>query len=184
MCEWQFLLQTSHLCVVWGLMELLPSFVRARLSAAAVNSLCSPLLRCCFRALLHFVRSAARPSQDIVSMSTAFIYFFTQNIVKLINHFLVADVKASIVSNMVGLPHHQQQLPSGYMGQPSDQHHPSHHTPHAPVSPPQQMHPKGYNSYGGSEPPKLNHPLPAGSSMAPVAMTQLSAQMLPAQVSG
>ena len=176
MCEWQFLLQTSHLCVVW--------FLRARLSAAAVNSLCSPVLRCCFRALLHFVRSAARPSQDIVSLSTAFIHFLTQNIVTLMNHFLVADVKASIVSNMVGLPH-DQQMPSGYMGQhPPDQHHPSHHTPHAPVSPPQQMHPKGYNSYGGSEPPKLNHPPSATSSMAPVAMTQLSAQMLPAQVSG
>ena len=32
----------------------------------------STVLRCCFRALLHFVRSAARPSQDIVSMSTAY----------------------------------------------------------------------------------------------------------------
>ena len=49
-------------------MELLSSFVRARLSAASVISLSFP-----FRALLHFVRSAARPSQDIVSMSTAFI---------------------------------------------------------------------------------------------------------------
>ena len=56
-----------------GRMELLPSFLRARLSAAAVISLSSPVLRCCFRALLHFVRSAARPSQDIVSMSTAFM---------------------------------------------------------------------------------------------------------------
>ena len=44
-----------------------------RLSAAAVISLSSPVLRCCFRALLHFVRSAARPSQDMVSMSKAFI---------------------------------------------------------------------------------------------------------------
>ena len=32
------------------------------------------VLRCCFRALLHVVRSAAGPSQDILSMSTAFIY--------------------------------------------------------------------------------------------------------------
>ena len=39
------------------------------LSAAAVISLSSPVLRCCFRALLHPVRSAARPSQDIVSAS-------------------------------------------------------------------------------------------------------------------
>ena len=31
-----------------------------------------PVLRCCFRALLHFVQPAAMPSQDIVSMSTAF----------------------------------------------------------------------------------------------------------------
>ena len=53
-------------------MKLLSSFVRTRLSAAAAISLSSPVLRCCFRALLHFVRSAARPSQDIVSMSTAF----------------------------------------------------------------------------------------------------------------
>ena len=50
-----------------------PSFLRARLFAAAVMSLSSPVLRCCFRTLLHFVRSAARPSQDIVSMSPAFI---------------------------------------------------------------------------------------------------------------
>ena len=106
-----------------------------------------------------------------------------QNIIKLIDHFLVTDVKASIVSNMVGLPH-QQQLPSGYMNHQPDQQHPSHHTPHAPVSPPHQMHPKGYSGYGGSEPPKLNHPPSAASSMTPVAMTQLSAQMLPAQVSG
>ena len=41
MWEWQSLLQTSHLCVV----------------------LSSPVLRCCFRALLHYVRSSARPSQ-------------------------------------------------------------------------------------------------------------------------
>ena len=48
-------------------------FLRARLSAAAVISLSSPVLRCCFRAPLHLVRSAARPSQDIVSMPTIFI---------------------------------------------------------------------------------------------------------------
>ena len=39
-------------------MELLSSFVRARLSAASVISLSFPVLRCCFRTLLHFVRSA------------------------------------------------------------------------------------------------------------------------------
>ena len=49
-------------------MEPLPSFLRARLSTAAVISLSSPILRCCFRALLHPVRSAARPSQDISSV--------------------------------------------------------------------------------------------------------------------
>ena len=54
-------------------MELLSSFVRALLSAASVISFSFPVLRCCFRALLRFVRSAARPFQDIVSMSTAFI---------------------------------------------------------------------------------------------------------------
>ena len=74
MREWQSLLQTSHLCVVSGRMELLPSFLRARLSAAAAAiSFSSPVSRCCFRALLHSVRSAARPSQDIVSTSTAFV---------------------------------------------------------------------------------------------------------------
>ena len=73
MWEWQSLLQITHMCVVVGRMELLPSFLRARLSAAAVISLSSPVLRCSFRALLHPVRSAARPSQDIVSMPTAFI---------------------------------------------------------------------------------------------------------------
>ena len=54
-------------------MEMLSSFVRARLSAASVTSLSFPVLRCCFRILLHFVRSAAMLSQDIVSMSTAYI---------------------------------------------------------------------------------------------------------------
>ena len=68
MLEWQSLLQTSHLRVVSGRMELLPSFLRARLSATAAISLSSPVLWCCFRARLHFVRSAARPSRDIVSM--------------------------------------------------------------------------------------------------------------------
>ena len=76
MAEKQSLLQVSHMCVVSGRMELLPSFLRARLSAAAVISLSSPVLRCCLRALLHFMLSTARPSQDIVSMSTAFIYTY------------------------------------------------------------------------------------------------------------
>ena len=123
--------------------------------------------------------------------ATKVSYFSNFNNDSLLSKFILltdlffTDVKASIVSNMVGLPHQQQQLSSGYMGQhPPDQHHPTHHTPHAPVSPPQQMHTKSYSGYGGSEPPKLNHPPPAASSMAPVGMTQLSAQMLPAQVSG
>ena len=55
-------------------MELLPSFLRARLSAAVAISFSSPVSRCCFRAHLHFVQSAAWPSQDIVSMSTAFMF--------------------------------------------------------------------------------------------------------------
>ena len=42
--------------------ELQPSFLRARLSAAAVISLSSPVLMCCFRALLLLMRSATRPS--------------------------------------------------------------------------------------------------------------------------
>ena len=53
---------------------LVPSFLRARLSAAAAISFSYPVWRCCFRALIHFMRSAARPSQDIVSMSTSFIF--------------------------------------------------------------------------------------------------------------
>ena len=52
-------------------MELLSFF--ARLFAASVIGLSFPVLRCCFRVLLQFVRSAAMPSQDIVSMSTAYI---------------------------------------------------------------------------------------------------------------
>ena len=73
MWEWQSLLQVTHMCVVSGRMELLSSFLRARLSAATVISLSSSVLRYCFTTLLHFVRSAARSSQDIVSMSTAFM---------------------------------------------------------------------------------------------------------------
>ena len=72
-CLAVFVAGNTYMCVVSGRMELLLSFLRARLSAAAVISLSSPVLRSCFRALLHPVRSAARPSQDIVSMSTAFI---------------------------------------------------------------------------------------------------------------
>ena len=48
----------DNTCVGSGRMELLCSYLRARLSAAAVISLSTPDLR---------------PSQDIVSMSTAFI---------------------------------------------------------------------------------------------------------------
>ena len=39
--------------------------MRARLSAASVISLSFPVLRCCFRALLHFVRSAALPGHSV-----------------------------------------------------------------------------------------------------------------------
>ena len=73
MWECQYVLQTSHPCVVSGRMELLSSFLLARLSAAAAISFSFPVLMCCFRALLYFVRSAARPCQHMVSMSTAFI---------------------------------------------------------------------------------------------------------------
>ena len=48
MWECQSLLQTSHICVVSGRMELLHSFLRAGLSASAAISLSSPVLRCCF----------------------------------------------------------------------------------------------------------------------------------------
>ena len=42
-----------------------------------VNSLSSSVfrIRCCFRALFYFKPSAVMHSQDIVSKSTAFIYF-------------------------------------------------------------------------------------------------------------
>ena len=56
-----------------GLVELGTSFRRARFFAAAVNCLSSPGLICCFRAFLHFVRSDARLSNDIDTMSTVFI---------------------------------------------------------------------------------------------------------------
>ena len=98
MWEWQSLLQTSHLCVVSGRMELLPSFLRARLSAAAAINLSSPVMRCCFRALLHFARSAARPSQDIVSMSIAFISL----------HISYADIFVSQVRAAGGSPTQSQ----------------------------------------------------------------------------
>ena len=65
--------ENTNVGVVTGRMELLPAFLRVRLSAAAVISLSSPVLRCCFRALLNFVRSAARPFQDVVTMSITFI---------------------------------------------------------------------------------------------------------------
>ena len=46
MWEWQSLLQiTPKICVVLGRMELRPSFLRARLSAAAVINLSLPVLR-------------------------------------------------------------------------------------------------------------------------------------------
>ena len=52
------------ICVVSILMELLSSFLYARLSAAAVIGLYSPVLTYCFSG--HFL--AARPSQNIVSI--------------------------------------------------------------------------------------------------------------------
>ena len=46
----------DNTCVVTGRMERLSSFLHARLSASAVISFSSHVLRCCFRAILHFVR--------------------------------------------------------------------------------------------------------------------------------
>ena len=54
-----FIADITSMC---GRMERLPSFLLARMSAAAAISLSSPVLRCCFRTFLHFVRSAASPS--------------------------------------------------------------------------------------------------------------------------
>ena len=59
------LLQIPHLYVVSDRMEMLFCFLCARLSAAAIISLSCLVSMCCYRALLHFVRSATRPSQDI-----------------------------------------------------------------------------------------------------------------------
>ena len=47
----------------------------ALLSACSFVRCCSqhlsyPVLRCCFRALLHFVRSATKPSQEIVDVDS------------------------------------------------------------------------------------------------------------------
>ena len=69
----KYLLQKSHLSGISGPVELLPYFMCARLSASAVISLFHPVFRSCFRAHLHLGRSPATLSQDIVSMSTAFI---------------------------------------------------------------------------------------------------------------
>ena len=48
MWEWQSLLQIPHVCAVSGRMALLPSFLRVRLSAAAVIRVSSLVYRCCF----------------------------------------------------------------------------------------------------------------------------------------
>ena len=55
----------SHLCVVSGLLGLLGSFLHTLLATSAFTSFFSPVLRCWFRVLLHIMRSAARPSQDV-----------------------------------------------------------------------------------------------------------------------
>ena len=80
MREWQSLLQTSHLCVVSGRMELLPSFLHARLSAAAAISFSSPVSRCCFRALLHSVRSAAGHSVNVDSLHVSYADIFVSQV--------------------------------------------------------------------------------------------------------
>ena len=63
------------MCGLWsaGVAARLSAYPLVFLSSAAFNSLSSPVLRCCFRVFLHFVRSAARASQGAASMSSAFI---------------------------------------------------------------------------------------------------------------
>ena len=73
MLEWQSLLQTSHLCVVSGWMELLPSFLRARLSAAAVISLYSHSSIQCSKCGVNIAESLAH-----ILMAAAPIYASTQ----------------------------------------------------------------------------------------------------------
>ena len=68
---WQSLSQWSHLWMVSNLLELLRSFLRARLLVASIISFVSPDLRCLFKVFLHLDRSTASPSQDSVSMSRA-----------------------------------------------------------------------------------------------------------------
>ena len=63
-------------------------------SAAAAISLSSPVVRCCFRALLHIVRSDARPSQDIVDVDSL--------------HISHADIFISQVSAAGGSPSQSQ----------------------------------------------------------------------------
>ena len=54
-------------------LQLLPSFLRARLTAAATTSLSSSVLRCCFSySTPPLCAINCKASQDIVSMSTAF----------------------------------------------------------------------------------------------------------------
>ena len=71
MREWQSFLQIMHLCVISGQMELQPSFLCALLSAAAVISLSSLVGVVLEHSSVHFERSSARPSQDIVRISYA-----------------------------------------------------------------------------------------------------------------
>ena len=70
--------------------------------AAAVNSLSSPVLRCCFRALLHFVRSAARRSQDImVDVDTLHISYAD---------IFISQVRAAGGSPLHAVPDHRRGL--------------------------------------------------------------------------
>ena len=57
--------------MVSGLLELLRSFLRIRLSSAAFISFSSPVMRCWYMVLLNLVRSAAKPSHDAALPSTA-----------------------------------------------------------------------------------------------------------------
>ena len=112
MWEWQSLLQTSHrsmTCVVSGRMELLPSFLHAGLSTAAAISLSSPVLRCCFRALLHFVRSVARPSQSVdvdslhISYADIFIWHvFTQLLFNRLGNISTTELSHEYIMSHLG----------------------------------------------------------------------------------
>ena len=80
MWEWQSLSQMTHLCVLSGRMEMLPSFLRARLSAAAVISLSSSVLR--YNSPLFAISCKALPrrSDDVDHLHISYADIFISQV--------------------------------------------------------------------------------------------------------